>query len=585
MTMRSVLSQLSETVGAAFAACGYDAALGAVHASDRPDLCQYQCNGAFAAAKQYRKAPFMIADEVTKILAENPLFSKAEFVRPGFINLSLSDDAMFTRVNELSADPHLGVPQVDHDETIVLDYGGPNVAKPLHIGHLRPAIIGEALKRLLRACGYHVIGDVHMGDWGLPIGLVTAELEVRMPGFSCYNGTYKDGDPLPVFDADLLNEVYPCASAKSKVDKAFAERAHNYTVSLQQHEPGLIALWKEILRISVADLKENYEKLGVTFDLWYGESNSSEYVDETMKYLETADLHLDNGAMIIDIATEADKSPVPPIIIVKSDGGITYATTDIATILQRVKEFNPSKIWYVVDKRQGLHFEQVFRTCRKAGIAGEQVELAHMANGTMNGSDGKPFKTRDGGVMRLSDLLDTAAAAAAEKMAGSAYVEGDHSELARKVGIAAIKFGDLINHRSKDYIFDMDKFLSFEGKTGTYVLYTITRINSILKKAGVSYDAPASFTGVYSDDERDIMRMILATPEVFTAAVAEGAPNYLCENAYQLAVAFSGFYHNHRIMDEADEVKKQNWLSLCLLVRRLILMQLDILGIETVENM
>ena len=584
--MRSILSQLSETVGAAFAACGYDAALGAVHASDRPDLCQYQCNGAFAGAKQYHKAPFVIAGEVAARLAEDPLFAKAECVRPGFINLTLSDAAMTAQVNELAEDPCLGVPQTGHGETIVLDYGGPNVAKPLHIGHLRPAIIGEALKRLMRACGYTVIGDVHLGDWGLPIGLVTAELEVRMPGYSCYDGSYKEGDPLPSFTADLLNEVYPCASAKSKQDKAFSERAHAFTVSLQQREPGLIALWQEILRVSIADLKANYEKLGVTFDLWYGESNSDTYIGETLQLLtEKAGMYKDNGAMIVDIADEKDKSPVPPAIIVKTDGGVTYEATDVATILQRMREFSPTKIWYVVDKRQELHFTQVFRTARKAGIVPAEVELAHLANGTMNGSDGKPYKTRDGGVMRLSDLLDTVTAAAAEKMAGSAYVEGDRTDLARKVGIAAIKFGDLINHRTKDYIFDMDKFLSFEGKTGTYVLYTVTRINSILKKAGVSYESPARFTAIHSEDERELMRLILATPEVFEAAVSDRAPNHLCENAYQLAVAFSGFYHNHRILDEADEEKKQNWLSLCLLVRRLILLQLDILGIEAVENM
>ena len=585
--MKPVLAHLTEVVGAAFASCGYDAALGTVHISDRLDLCQYQCNGAFAGAKQYHKAPLVIAGEVAAVLAKNPLFAKAEGVRPGFINLTLSDEAMLKAAFELATDEHLGIPQTEKPETIVLDYGGPNIAKPLHIGHLRPAIIGEALKRLMRASGCKVIGDVHMGDWGLPIGLVIAELEVRMPGYSCYNGTYQPGDPLPPVTTDLLNEVYPFASAKSKEDKAFSERAHAITVALQQHEPGFIALWQEIRRISVEDMSRSYKKLNVTFDLWYGESNSAEYIDATVNAMREKDiLYKDNGAMIVDVAEDTDKSPVPPAIIIKTDGGVTYQATDIATILQRVQDLNATKIWYVVDFRQGLHFQQVFRAARKAGIAPENVELAHLPNGTMNGSDGKPYKTRGGGVMRLSDLLDTATQAALEKISGSSYVEeGNHEELARKVGMAAIKFGDLINHRTKDYIFDLDKFLSFEGKTGTYVLYTVTRINSILKKAGVAYDAPVDFRGIYSDDERDILLKILGTPEVFATAVAERAPNYLCENAYQLAVAFSGFYHNHRILAETDEDKKATWLSLCLLVRRLILLQMDILGIDTVENM
>ena len=585
--MKFTTEILTQIVSDAFAACGYDPALGTVTLSDRQDLCQYQCNGAFAGAKLYRKAPFMIAQDVADKLNADSVFAKAEVVKPGFLNLTLKDEELLKLANAIATDPHLGLPQAETPETILVDYGGPNVAKPLHIGHLRAAIIGEALKRLMRVMGHKVIGDVHMGDWGLQIGLVIAELSERYPEWRCFAEDYQEGEPVPALDAASLSEIYPFASQRSKTDAEFSEKAHRFTFDLQNHKPGFIALWKEILRVSVGDLKANYEKLNVDFDLWYGESDADPYLEPTLQIFRDKGLMEEsNGAQVVSVVEETDKAPMPPAILIKSDGAVNYQTTDIATILQRQQDFQPDKIWYVVDQRQSLHFNQVFRATKKAGIVPDSVELEHLGFGTMNGTDGKPYKTRDGGVMRLSDMLQLVTDAALEKMNDSGYVdEADKKDLARKIGVAAVKFGDLINHRSKDYIFELDKFLSFEGKTGTYLLYTVTRINSILKKANVGYEEAIQLTGVYSDSERDLLLKILESSAAFRMAVEEKAPNFICENAYQLAVAFSRFYHDNRIIDETDPAKQASWLSLCRLTRNLLLLHFDVLAISPVEHM
>lgn len=583
--MQSITKKLTEIVSDAFEKCGYERSLGVVTASDRLDLCQFQCNGAFAGAKLYKKAPFMLADDVAAVLKAEDIFSKVEVVKPGFLNLSLCDDYMLALTREIAEDKFCGIPQAEKPEKIVIDYGGPNVAKPLHIGHLRSAIIGESLKRLARACGNTVYSDVHLGDWGLQIGLVIAELNERNPSWKCFSEDFDpDKDSVPELNADLLSEVYPFASKKSKEDEAFKEKAHIATFDLQNGRAGYIALWKEILRVSIADLKGNYEKLGVDFDYWYGESDADKYIPELMKILEDKKLSYEsNGALVVDVELESDKAPIPPVIVRKSDNSSIYATTDLATIIQREKDFAPDKIWYVVDKRQELHFTQVFRCARRAELVPESTELEFLGFGTMNGSDGKPYKTRDGGVMRLSDLIDTVTKTSLERLENSSFVsEDDRESYAAKLGMAAIKFGDLINHRSKDYIFDLDKFLSAEGKTGIYLLYTVSRINSIMKKnAGVKPE----FTGVYTDAERELMLKIIMSGNIWGYAMDEKAPNYVCENAYQLAVSFSRFYHENHIMDEQDEKKKSSWLALAELTRTLIVKHLDILGIETVENM
>ncbi len=583
--MQSITKILTGIVSDAFDKCGYDSKLGAVTASDRLDLCQFQCNGAFAGAKLYKKAPFMIADDVAKVLRNEGIFSKVDVVKPGFLNLTLSDDYMLKLTKEIEADKFCGVPQAEKPQTIIIDYGGPNVAKPLHIGHLRSAIIGESLKRLARACGNTVYGDVHLGDWGLQIGLVIAELNERYPDWKCFSEDFNaDTDTVEPLSAELLCEVYPFASKKSKENEDFKAKAHTATFELQNGRAGYIALWKEILRVSIADLKDNYSKLDVDFDYWYGESDADKYIPELMKILEDKKLSYEsNGALVVDVELESDKAPMPPVIVRKSDNSSIYATTDLATIIQREKDFHPNKIWYVVDKRQELHFTQVFRCARRAELVPAETELEFLGFGTMNGSDGKPYKTRDGGVMRLSDLIETVTNASLQRLENSSFVsEDDRESYARKLGMAAVKFGDLINHRSKDYIFDLDKFLSSEGKTGIYLLYTVSRINSIMKKAG---DAKAEFTGIYTDEERELMLKLIMTGDVFNYAMDEKAPNYICENAYQLAVSFSRFYHENHIMDEKDEAKKASWLALAKLVRTVIIKHLDILGIETVENM
>jgi len=586
--MNSIIQTLTAIVSDAFASCGFDPALGTVGVSDRLDLCQFQCNGAFAGAKLYRKAPFMIAEQVADILKANPVFAKAECVRPGFLNLSVTDEFLREQGEALMADPFLGIPQAEKPETIVLDYGGPNVAKPLHIGHLRSAIIGESLKRIARSTGRTVQGDVHLGDWGLQMGLVIAELSERCPQWRCFAEDFDpEKDTVPALNAAELNEIYPFASKRSKSDEAFSQKAHICTYELQNGRAGYYALWKEILRASIADMKQNYEKLGVDFDLWYGESDADRYIPRLMETLtEQGLLRESEGALVVDVAEETDKAPMPPVIIRKSDNSSIYATTDLATIIQREEDFHPERIWYVVDKRQELHFTQVFRCAKKAGIVPAETDLAHLGFGTMNGSDGKPYKTRDGGVMRLSDLITTVTDAAREKLTASEFVsEADHNEIAEKVGIAALKFGDLINQPTRDYVFDLDKFLSFEGKTGTYLLYTVTRINSILKKAGLDETSPLELHGVYTDAERELWLNLLLTGGVFQRALDEKSPSHVCENAYQLATLFSRFYHDNHIMAEEDAEKKETWLCLCRFVRTVLLKHLNVLGIEAVEHM
>lgn len=584
--MESVIKYLTNKVSDAFEKCGYERRLGQVSVSDRFDLCQFQCNGSFEGAKLYKKAPLMIAEQIAEILRQDSEFKAVDAVRPGFINITLTDEFLTKAANEILADENLGIPKPGIGETMVVDYGGANVAKPLHIGHLRAAIIGESLKRIARTLGYNVVGDVHMGDWGLQIGLVIAELNERHPEWCCFR---EDFDPetenVPEINVDDLNEIYPFASKKSKDNEVFAEKAHKITAELQKGKPGYIAVWKEIMRVSIADLKLNYGRLNVDFDLWYGESDAEQYVDELVQGLKDKGLLRESeGAQVVDVAEEGDKIEIPPVIIKKSDNSNIYATTDLATIIQREKDFHPSKIWYVVDKRQSLHFTQVFRCAKKGGIVPETTELEHLGFGTMNGSDGKPYKTRDGGVMRLSDLLTTVTEAAESKMKESEFVSAEERKAtAEKVGIAAVKFGDLINHRTKDYIFDMDKFLSFEGKTGTYLLYTVTRINSVLKKTEGSNAKEIS--GIYSDTERELILNIILSGEAFMRSFNEKAPNYVCDNAYKLASLFSGFYHDNHIINEENATKKESWITLCELTRKMLLKHFDVLAIEPVESM
>lgn len=585
--MEKLTSRLTDIVSAAFKDCGYDPSLGAVSVSDRMDLCQFQCNGALSGAKLYHKAPIMIAKDIAAALCERKEFLRVEAVNPGFINITLTDEYLISCLKETAADPNLGVPQCKKPETIVIDYGGPNVAKELHIGHLRSAIIGESLKKIARATGRNVIGDVHFGDWGTPYGLTIAEYKVRYPDWPCFKEDFDpEKDVIPEIDEDEMNKIYPYASAKSKEDPEFKTASRQTVVDLQNRRPGIYDLWKKIKDVSVKSVKKIYSRLSVDFDYWYGESDADVYTPQLIDILtEKGLLYESEGAQVVDVSEEGDKITVPPIIVKKSDNSSIYATWDLATIIQREKDFKPDRIWYLTDKRQNLHFTQVFRCAKKAGLVPETTELRHLGFGAMTGPDGKPFKTRDGGVMTLKSLIEMVDNAALEKLKDSEYVSGDREEAAHKIGMAALKFGDMQNQPIRDYVFDIDKFLSFDGKTGTYLLYTVTRINSILKKAGVGYDDALQMDGIYSDGERELALLLALCGESYEKAFEDMAPSVICESAYNIAASFSKFYHDTRILTEEDPKKRESWLALCSLTRKVLIKLLDSLAIETVENM
>ena len=594
-TMTNAVPTLRQTltgiVSAAFADKGYDPALGGVTVSNRPDLCQYQCNGALAAAKLYRKNPAAIAKEVVEVLAADGRFSKVEFAPPGFINLTLEDGYLAEYMAEMLADGRYLLPRAAEPETIVVDYGGPNVAKPLHIGHLRTAIIGEAIKRLARFLGHTVIGDVHLGDWGLQMGLIIAQLAEEQPGLVYFDTDYAGEYPLePPVSIDDLNRLYPEASKRSKEDEAFKKAAQAATYDLQNGRRGYVALWKQFLQVSIGDLKKSYARLNVDFDQWLGESDAAPYVDGMLKELKDKGLtYLSDGALIMDVALPEDEEPMPPIIISKTDGSQLYGTTDIATILQRVQDFDPDRMWYVVDNRQSMHFKQVFRAARRAGFVRDDVELLHVGFGTMNGKDGKPYKTRDGGVMRLSDLIELVLQAARRKMEESEttaeMTEAEAAEIAEKVGIAALKFGDLINHRTKDYVFDLDRFLSAEGKTGPYLQYSAVRIFSVLKKAEEQGIAPGPILPPESETERALMLKLAAVGDALLRAFDDQAPNCICEALFDIAGLFNRFYYENKILTHPDAERRASWLSLLKLTQGMIALMLDILATDVPEKM
>ena len=490
--MKKILDLITGEVTQAFVDCGYDAKYGKVTLSNRPDLCEYQCNGAMAAAKEYKKAPFMIADEVAEKLSGNAMFSMVESVKPGFLNLKLDEAYLADYVAKMQADEgRYGCEKTKEPKTIMIDYGGPNVAKPLHVGHLRSAIIGESIKRIGRFMGHTVIGDVHLGDWGLQMGLIITELRERKPDLvyfdENYTGEYPEEAPFTISE---LEEIYPTASGKSKEDAAYKEAAMQATYELQHGRRGYQALLSHILNVSVTDLKRNYKNLNVSFDLWKGESDAQPYIpDMVQKMKDDGFAYISDGALVVDVKEDTDTKEIPPCMILKSDGASLYNTTDLATIVWRMKDYHPDELIYVVDKRQELYFTQVFRCARKTGLVKPRTGLKFLGFGTMNGKDGKPFKTREGGVMRLQYLLESVNEEMLKKITENQKAkenleisEEEAKETAKMIALAAIKYGDLSNQASKDYIFDIDRFTSFEGNTGPYILYTIVRIKSILNK-------------------------------------------------------------------------------------------------------
>ena len=582
--MQKLIDQLSQCVAAAFEAAGYDPAAGKVTLSNRPDLCEFQCNGAIASAKAYHKAPILIANDVAVQLQGSPVFLSAEAVAPGFINLKVREDFLANHLEQMRQGSRLGVTGEASHRTVVLDYGGPNVAKPLHIGHLRSAIIGESIKRIYRYFGDTVIGDIHLGDWGLQMGLIIAELRVRQPDLVYFDEHYTGDYPAEApFTISELEEIYPFASGKSKTDAAFAEQAHAATFELQNGRRGYRALWEHILRISVEDLRRNYENLNVSFDVWKGESDAQPYIAPMLERLKPY-LTESEGALVIPVAEEGDKKELPPCILVKTDGAALYATTDLATIVQRIEDYHPDKLLYLTDKRQGLHFEQVFRVARKCGIVPPETELQHIGFGTMNGRDGKPFKTRDGGVMRLETLIADITDYVEQRILENQTVQGEEAHrTAKQIAVAALKYGDLSNLATKDYIFDLERFSAFEGNTGPYLLYTIVRIKSILARYGRT--ERMTVAAADSASAKALQLVLSQLPDQLQLAYRDSAPNTVCAYAYQLAGATNKFYHETRILTEPDAEKQRGYVALAALAKRALEECIDLLGFEAPDRM
>ncbi|MCI8592136.1 MAG: arginine--tRNA ligase [Lachnospiraceae bacterium] len=588
--MESILTILSREAGRAFEKAGLDAAFGKVTLSNRPDLCEYQCNGAMAAAKTYHRAPLAMAEEAVAALGESPVFADVQAVRPGFINLKVNGEFLADYLNRMQADEKLSVETVEKPKTIMIDYGGPNVAKPLHVGHLRSAVIGESIKRLGRFMGHTMIGDVHLGDWGLQMGLIITELKARQPELVYFKEGYEGDYPAEApFTIGELEEIYPAASARSKEDPAYKEQAMEATHLLQQGHRGYNALWNHIMTVSVNDLKKNYEKLEVTFDLWKKESDAQPYIPEMVEYLKREGYaRLDQGALVVDVREESDTKEIPPCMILKSDGASLYNTTDLATIMDRMKLYHPDEIIYVVDKRQSLYFTQVFRCAKKTHLVDEDTKLTFLGFGTMNGKDGKPFKTREGGVMRLEVLLNDIAEEMYKKIVDNRSIrEEDAHKTARMVALSAIKYGDLSNQAAKDYVFDTERFTSFEGDTGPYILYTIVRIKSILsrfKENGGSTEA-GQILEPLKDSEKALMLDLGGFNAAVQTAFEEKAPHRLCAYIYELANAFNHFYHETKILGEVDAGRRQSYIRLLVLARDVLETGIGLLGFSAPEKM
>ena len=582
--MEKILDIITSKMEKAFVAAGYDASFGKVTVSNRPDLCQYQCNGALSAAKQYKCAPIQIANAVAEKLQGSD-FSMIQAVMPGFINLNLSDKFLRDYLEAMRTAEDFGVEKIGAGQTIVVDYGGANVAKPLHIGHLRPAIIGETLKRIHKFMGYHTIGDVHLGDWGLQMGLIIAEVQERQPELPYFDpdftGEYPEVAP---FTVDELEEIYPTASSK-KSDPEFAAKAHTATFELQQGRRGYRALWQHVMKVSVTDLKKNYDNLNVYFEKWLGESDADPYIPAMVQDMKDRGIAvLSNGAWVVPVTEEGDKKEMPPCILVKSDGSAIYATTDLATMVQRMQDWNPDKMLYVTDKRQNLHFEQVFRAARKAGIVNPDTQLEHIGHGTMNGADGKPFKTRDGGVLRLEQLIkDMTDFVRAKVVENKIVPEAEVEDTTRKIAMAALKYGDLSNQPTKDYNFDMERFAAFEGNTGPYILYTIVRIKSILAKYGAWEQLPIQVPA--NESAKDLMLSITRLGANLENALRTSSPNVLCAYIYELSGCVNKFYHETRILGEENKELQAGYIALIGLAKNILETCIDLLGFSAPDKM
>ncbi len=588
--MKKFLDLLSEEMGKAFEAAGYDGALGRITISNRPDLCEYQCNGAMAGAKQYHKPPIAIAGEVAEKLAGSEVFSEAAAAAPGFLNLKLSEEYLLKVVREMAAAPKFGLEKPEKAKKIVIDYGGANVAKPLHVGHLRSAVIGESIKRINRYVGHEVIGDAHLGDWGLQMGLVIEGIRERQPDLvyfdEGYTGEYPKEAPVTISE---LEEIYPASSAKSKEDPEYKAQAMDATYKLQKGVPGYRALGRHIVDVSVPELKKTYSSLNVEFDLWKGESDVQYLIPEMVEYMKKEGYaHISEGALVVDVKEETDTKEVPPCMILKSDGASLYNTTDLATILERMRLYHPDQIIYLTDKRQDLYFDQVFRCARKTKLVEPETDLKWIGFGTVNGKDGKPFKTRDGGVMRLETLIQETKDEMYRKIKeGREMPEEEARGVADLVAVSALLYGDLSNQASKDYIFDPDKFTSFEGDTGPYILYTIVRIKSILAKYKEQGGKLEELTlqKAFNESEKALMMALTQFNAMMQSAAEETAPHKVCAYIYDLANAFNHFYHETKILGEPDEGRREGLIALLLLTRDVLETCIHVLGFSAPEKM
>lgn len=583
--MEKILDLISHKMEDAFEKAGFDRSYGRVTVSNRPDLCEYQCNGALAAAKTYRRAPIQIAQAVAENL-DPADFDEINAIAPGFINLRVSGLFLQKYLNDMRQAPDFGIQKLGCGKRAVVDYGGPNVAKPLHIGHLRSAIIGESLKRLYKFFGYDTVGDIHLGDWGLPMGLIVAGLQEQQPELCYFDPDYTGEYPTePPFTISELEKIYPEASARKKVDPEFAEKAHIATYELQNGRPGYRAIWRHIMNVSLADIRKIYDNLDVHFESWLGESDADPFIPAMIEDMKAQGCAVEsNGALVFPVAEEGDKKEMPPCILIKSDGAVLYDTTELATMVQRMKDFTPDKILYLTDKRQSLHFEQVFRAARKSGVVPAETELEFLGFGTMNGTDGKPFKTRDGGVMRLEQLISDITDFVRKKVVENKIVAQEEVEATtQKIAMAALKYGDLSNQPTKDYIFDLDRFAAFEGNTGPYILYTIVRIKSILARYGAWENLP--IRSAVNNCQKDLMLAITKLAPTLEAALRTSSPNLICAYVYELAGCVNKFYHETRILGEENEELKAGYIALIGLAKDVLEQCIHLLGFQAPEKM
>ena len=581
----SIIKELNEDISKLVKEAGYEAENLVLQPSGRRDLGEFQLNDAMALAKIYKKSPRIIAEDIIKVLEQDNRFTNLNIAGPGFINITLTDKYLGELLTKIYENKNLNIDKRPRKK-IILDYGGANVAKALHVGHLRSANIGEALKRLATLLGYEVIGDAHLGDYGRPLGLVVLEIKKRYPELpyfdKAYTGDFSEVEP-PITNSDL-EEIYPYASNKSKEDENYLEEAREITFKIQNHERGYYDLWKKVVEISKKDIKQVYDMLNVNFELWLGESDAAEYLDELTKIYEESNVLIESeGAQIIEVKEDSDTSPMPPLLFKRSNGTVSYETTDLATILQRQKEIKPDEIWYCVDARQGLHFDQVFRAARKVKLIEDKVVLEHIGFGTMNGKDGKPFKTRDGGVMSLKGLIALVEEETRKKINPDTVEEDMREEVAKTVAIAALKYADLLPFRGTDYIFEPEKFADLEGKTGPYLLYSTIRMKSLLTK-GENLEK-GKITKFKSETEKDIALTVLRLPTILNKALDSRSLNDITEYIYKLTSLYNKFYAENKILTEEDKELQKSWLTLTKIVYDINMTLLDVLAIKVPEKM